>query len=104
MENFNERLNEWLAACQDMINRHFADNYANLTAPILKLEHGSKYIRVVRDGGEYDRSVYAFIDKTNGDIRKPASWKAPAKWARGCLFDDKKGLGSMGTYGPAYLK
>jgi len=41
---------------------------------------------------------------TNGDIRKPASWKAPAKHARGNITDEKEGMGWMGPYGPAYLK
>ena len=60
---------------------------------------GKRYIRIT-----CDRSVHAFVDKTNGDVLKPASWKAPAKHARGNIFDAKNGLGSMGPFGPAYLR
>jgi len=60
---------------------------------------GRRYIRVFRGN-----SVHAFVDMTNGDVLKPASWKAPAKHARGNIFDENNGLGSMGELGPAYLK
>lgn len=33
-----------------------------------------------------------------------AGWKAPAKHARGNIFDERNGLGAMGPYGPAYLR
>lgn len=50
----------------------------------LKLKIGMKFAKLVRVRGiEESGSVYAFIDLTNGDILKPASWKAPAKHARG---------------------
>ena len=60
---------------------------------------GNRYVRVVRGTG-----VHCFVDKTNGDVLKAAGWKAPAKHARGNIFDSQNGLGSMGEYGPAYLR
>jgi len=60
---------------------------------------GRRYIKVIRGG-----SVHCFVDRTNGDVLKAASWKAPAKHARGNLFDKDNGLGSMGEFGPAYLR
>jgi len=60
---------------------------------------GRKYIRVIRGG-----SVHCFVDMTNGDVLKAASWKAPAKHARGNIFNIDHGLGSMGEFGPAYLR
>ena len=35
------------------------------------------------------RSVHAFIDKHNGNMYKPASWRGPAKYARYNLLDDE---------------
>lgn len=64
---------------------------------------GVRYIRVIRQGVG-SRSVHCFVDKTNGDVLKAASWKTPAKHARGNVFDAANGLGSMGEYGPAYLR
>ena len=34
-------------------------------------------------------SIHAFIDISNGDIFKPASFKAPAKGARGNVTDQR---------------
>jgi hypothetical protein len=64
-----------------------------------RCEVGKRYVKVVRGGG-----VHCFVDKTTGDVLKPASWKAPAKHARGNIFDAKNGLASMGPHGPAYLR
>jgi hypothetical protein len=53
------------------------------------LESGRKYYKLIHQctpGGS--RSVHAFIDKTNGDVYKSASWKAPAKGVRYNLLDD----------------
>ena len=60
---------------------------------------GNRYVRVLRGG-----SAHCFVDKTNGDVLKPHNWKAPAKHARGNIYDAKNGLGWMGEYGPAYLR
>jgi hypothetical protein len=71
----------------------------SLPAAQWKMDRGVKRIRIVRDG-----SAHAFVDIATGDVLKPASWAAPAKHARGNIFDEHNGLGSMGPYGPAYLK
>jgi hypothetical protein len=34
--------------------------------------------------------VYCFVDKSNGDILRAATWKAPAKIARGNIYQDFK--------------
>jgi len=60
---------------------------------------GRKYIKVIRGG-----SVHCFVDMTNGNVLKAASWKTPAKHARGNIFNIDNGLDSMGEYGPAYLR
>lgn len=62
-------------------------------APVT-VETGKRYARIVNryakgEGG----SVYCFIDLTNGDILKAASWKAPAKGARGNIFNTDYDVG-----------
>lgn len=65
---------------------------------------GRRYIRIVENYNDSDqRSVYAFIDRTNGDLLKPETWKAPAKHARGNLYD-RSTWTCAGPYGMAYLK
>lgn len=102
----------WLTRAQVVIHEHMAKNYPGMSVAMLSMELGSKFIRVVRTDSQ--RSVFAFIarcDSTTkalgnvkaGDVLKSASWKVPAKHARGNIFDDLNGMGSMGPYGPAYL-
>ena len=47
-------------------------------------QSGRRYFKIVHGG----RSVHAFVDKTTGDVFKPASWRGPAKIARYNLLDD----------------
>lgn len=63
---------------------------------------GQRYVRIIRACPPL-RSVYAFVDKTNGDILLPASWKAPAKHARGNVCDPATWT-CAGPYGIAYLR
>lgn len=72
----------------------------------LVLEVGSKYLRLWVGTG-----CWGFISRVDGDLKgspikkgdllKPATWKAPAKHARGNIMD---GTARWGEYGPSYLK
>lgn len=45
---------------------------------------GGKYYKVWKSrDGKTPSSIYAFVDKSNGDIYRPASVNAPAKHVRG---------------------
>lgn len=94
---FDTKLNSFVAGCQDLINKAYT---SGINVPQLKAQHGPKYVKVVRA----DTSVYCFINKLTGDVLKPASWSAPAKHARGNIFDASNGLKFMTAFGPAYLK
>ena len=89
----------WINGAQQIINNHYAKDLQPLVAPILTIEPGRKYLRIINKG-----SVYAFINTENGDVLKAASWKVPAKHARGNIFDANNGLSGLGPYGPAYLR
>lgn len=119
--DFQSRLDVWLAGAQKLIDNEWVERkYTHSMSPVLRLEVGSRFVKVTRldrstAGVVSDRgSVHAFIDITGGniggvmhragDVLKPATYRAPAKHARGNLFDDKGGLGWMSSYGPAYLK
>jgi|APSaa5957512493_1039668.scaffolds.fasta_scaffold13789_1 hypothetical protein len=62
------------------------------------IDWGRKYAKIVNGS-----SVYCFVDRTNGNILKSASWKAPAKGARGNIYADDP-LKGLGPYGAAYLR
>lgn len=49
------------------------------------IEAGRKFDRIVQTRTLYggnQRMVHAFVDRSNGDLIKPASWAAPAKWGK----------------------
>ena len=57
---------------------------------------GKRYLKVVRETFDEfqgrnkwrDTTVHAFVDKETGEVYKPASWKAPAKYVRFNLGND----------------
>ena len=71
----------------------------------LTTKKGSKYIKIIsEDVGEdsNSRTVWGFVEKSNGDILKPANWSRPAKHNRGNIFDEDPLL-FIGRYGPANI-
>lgn len=87
---------------QAMVVDHFAEHYALLTPPTITVEWGRKYARIVKNNGR-SRSVHSFVDRTNGDILKAATWAAPAKHARGSVLAADR-LSAVGPYGANYLR
>jgi hypothetical protein len=71
----------------------------------LTVEIGNKFIRLWQGTG-----CWGFISRVDGDLKgspikkgdllKAATWKAPAKHARGNIID---GSARYGVYGPEYL-
>ena len=68
----------------------------------LLIDPGSRYVKIIRES-HGSHSVHGFIDTTNGDILKAATWKAPAKHARGNINDPATWT-CAGPYGMAYLR
>lgn len=99
-----DQLSEWLAKCQKVVDDHHAQNFPNIVRTVLSVEPGQKYARIVSSQDGQNRSAWAFVDLTNGDVLKSDGWKRPAKHARGNLYDASGGTASVGPYGPAYLK
>ena len=103
----------WFNACQTMIDTYMSSKFPTLDRYVLEIEEGSKFIKVVKVGRQ--RCVYAFVAKSSfttktfgtvnaGEIYKPATYKAPAKHARGSIFDASNGMSRMSSYGPEYLR
>ena len=68
------------------------------------VEFGRKYARIYTvDSRGAKGGVYCFVDRTNGDILKAASWTAPAKHARGNIYAADP-LAGVGKYGADYLR
>jgi hypothetical protein len=65
---------------------------------------GQKYFKVFKSektetGAEQHRAIVAFIDKTTGDIFKPASFMAPAKHSRGNINSEHDGMEAINEMG-----
>jgi len=107
--DFDKALKMFMKGAQKQIDNDFKRNYPNLKPNKLGIAKGKRYVKITTttDGGKGQKSVFCFIDKkeqTFGDILKAASWSAPAKHARGNLFDGSWGLKYVGVYGPAYMR
>ena len=102
------RLEAWLQAAQNMINTHYGTKFPRLNASSLEMSDGRRYIRIDRIDLDHNqtpsRSIHVFIDKKTGDILKAAGYKAPAKHARGNIFDAWNGMSEMTPYGANYLR
>lgn len=72
----------FVSKMQESLNKQFPSSNS-----IFDIIEGRKYLKVITNNG-VQQSVTAFIDKNDGQIYKPAGWKAPAKYARGNLFDN----------------
>ncbi len=63
--------------------KEIEDGTANLMR--FRIQEGKKYYKIIQEEydtfqnrNEYrDGSVHSFVDKNNGNVYKPASWKAP---------------------------
>lgn len=91
-----EQFATFLEKCQALVDK-------DRMGAVLSVHEGGRYLKVVITTGP-QVSVFAFVDKNNGDVLKPASFKAPARHARGNILDQHNGMGSMTSYGPAYLR
>jgi hypothetical protein len=73
------------------------------TPPVVVAEKGVRYYRIVVGEGLH-RSAFGFIDRETGNLLKAASWKAPAKGARGNILDRNTWGKAHGPYGMTYLR
>ena len=96
---FDTKFASFFDGCVAIYNAYMDETFALNTRDKFSFKRGGRYVKVIKGGG-----VHCFVDTTNGNVLKPASWRAPAKHARGNVFDASNGLGSMGPYGPAYLR
>lgn len=97
----------------------FAKKHPLLDIPKYVCERGTKYIAIdvinnPNSTGYQGRSVFCFVaaeDSTTkslgtvkkGDVMKAAGYKAPAKHARGNIFNTDGGMDGVCLYGARYL-
>lgn len=67
------------------------------------IEPGRKYYKIIMNTDYNSRSVHAFVDKSNADLYKAASWKSPAKGVRFNLEKDREKLDQIAHWAGGYL-
>ncbi len=82
----DELVAAWASGLQDRLGNEWIRQGNVGDAPLIELQHGPRYIRIVRKQGS-STSAYGFIDRDTGLIYKAASWKAPAKGPRGSVHN-----------------
>lgn len=81
MNNFREALSEWMQRAQAIIDKAAADG--NPSGKIEAMTSGKKYIRIVNNNSY----VYAFIERSTGNVLFPGGWKAPTKRVTGNIYE-----------------
>ncbi len=106
------RLPLFVQAIQAATDLYFATHLKSLKpdvveAPVLV---NTRYARIIKLGGDHEpylggrsKSVWGFVDLSNGDILKAAGWKGPAKHARGNILKEDFDAANWTLYGPHYL-
>jgi len=95
---FDAALTVFVAATQAKLDAH----YAGEPTPTLSVDpDGRKYVRVV-SSGHGQRSVFAFVERSTGNVLKAEGWKKPAKHARGSVYVNA-GQDAVHVYGVNYL-
>ena len=102
-DDFNAALDKFLEHCRKVLSDYMEKTYPTLPKEELKTQEGQRYVKVVKTDGVSTRSAWAFVDKTNGDVLKAASWGVPAKHARASIYDPSTWK-NVGPYGPAYMR
>ena len=101
-EGFDQAFKQFMMHAQKVLSDYMTKEFPTLTMPELKPQEGGRYMRITKEEG-VSRSAWGFVDKTNGDVLKPAGWSAPAKGARANIFDQSSWR-NVGAYGPSYMR
>tara|TARA_Y100001963_G_scaffold138239_1_gene202765 strand:+ start:4602 stop:4985 length:384 start_codon:yes stop_codon:yes gene_type:complete len=96
---FQAAFEKWFKQCDAMVQ----DDGRKKLGYYLEYKFGRKYISIIKHTSN-QRSQWGFVDMTNGNILKAASWGKPeTKHARGNIFDDDGGMKYIKWTGPMYM-
>lgn len=77
----------------------FRKSFPTLEQDTFSIQTGRRYIKINLHSSNGQTFVHAFVDRTNGDVLKPATFKAPAKHARGNIFAEDNGRSAITAQG-----
>jgi len=98
MKPTKEDVYEFITRAQKVVDVSYRkfEPETHMAIPQLTVTFGIKYARIVQDNS----CAWGFINLENGDLLRAASWKAPAKHARGNIFDEHGGVKRITWTGP----
>ncbi len=97
-ETIYERIEAYIGVVKSIHEAYYTRDLENLTPPPMSWSRGKRYAKIIEDIGS-QRSVHSFVDLNSGAILKPAGWNAPAKHARGNVWDDDNGASALTPHG-----
>ena len=101
--DYSTALSNFLSALTARELVHNKTDFPTLTPAVFSVNPGRVFDKIVttRHG---QRSVYAFVRRSDGAIVKAATWKAPEpkKRERGNIYNDNP-LAGTGVYGVNYI-
>lgn len=103
--NANMPVGKFLTALTDRLNNYKTRNgYTYFDKYEVETELGNKFLRVyaVEVGNQRsntNRRIVAFVNRDDGNIFKPATYKAPAKHARGNITSPTFGMEAIDDSG-----
>lgn len=97
---FDGAFQEFFAFCFKVYTDYMTQQFPTNPRQTMEFREGGRYVKITQNSG----SVFLFVDKANGDILKAATWSAPAKHARGNIFDKASWKNAVTAYGAAYLR
>lgn len=102
MSAFDKALEAFRAAVEATIRAHYKRQGYVFAVPSVRIgSRGTRYVKLLSTSGG---SVHSFVEIKTGDIFKPASWRTPAKHARGSIYVDE-GRPSLTPHGDiCYLR
>jgi len=113
VERMKEKIREFVKRVETESNIDLNRSYPKFSngdadaydpSKVFTVKFGRKYAKIIaRDTNNSGGSVWGFVNMENGDLLKAASWKAPAKHARGNIASAAYGRNYVWT-GPNYLR
>ena len=107
--NYDESINKFRDLVLERFKRYCeAHRFTHLSNTQFVIENGRRYDKIVEvedPRHPTNRRVHSFIERETGNILMPATYKAPAKHARGNIFTaPEEAFSDRYTYSIRYLK
>ena len=97
-----EMVLDWTEQLVTCLQADYDRRYPDSSNPVrFEVNSGRKYLKI----NQIDGGVHAFVNKTTGEVFKPASWKSPAAHVRYDLrlINDRERCFSNADWAGGYL-